>query len=327
MLAQTLQGSATESGLRPFNPFRDLAQVADLVEDAFREELALTGSEIVAEMRRWSGWRSWLWLINPPDLMSGGFVWTEGGRIVGNISIGLANPQRGFWLISNVAVYPEYRRRGLARQLLETALDWVRSQGGRKVFLQVRVDNEGARQLYRSFGFSSYHVAVEMRRPAELSLPSGTGSALGWRNAGRRDSAAVRELIQAATPPEAQQFQFADDFLQAQRTFDDRVNDWLAGRRTYQQVIAADTYLGALLRVRAYRRAPQHFLTVLVHPQERGVLEKEAIMRGLALLQGFPSRPVLSTASASTPETVAVLAETDFTEIRRLDQMKLEFGS
>lgn len=48
MLAQTLQGSATQSGLRPFNPFRDLAQVADLVQDAFREELALTGSEIAS---------------------------------------------------------------------------------------------------------------------------------------------------------------------------------------------------------------------------------------------------------------------------------------
>ena len=45
------------------------------------------------------------------------------------------------WLISNVAVHPEFRRRGIARGLIRHALDMIRAEGGRKVYLQVDVVN------------------------------------------------------------------------------------------------------------------------------------------------------------------------------------------
>ena len=323
MLAQTLQGSATQSGLRPFNPFRDLAQVADLVQDAFREELALTGSEIVAEMRRWAGWRSLLWLLDPPDLLSGGFVWVEEGRIVGNVSLGLANPRAGYWLITNVAVYPEYRRRGIARRLMETALEWTRAQGASKLFLQVSTGNEAARQLYQSLGFSTFHTAIEMRRAAGSAAPA--AAALVWRELRPSDAAAARELIEAAVPPQTREYQFTDDLPQSRRTFDDWLNDWLSGRRTAQRVADAGARLGALIRTRSYHRATQHSLTVLIHPAEQGRLEREAVAAGLALLQEWPACSALTTVSGLSPEIVLALTEAGFMEVRRLDQMKLEF--
>jgi ribosomal-protein-alanine acetyltransferase len=56
--------------------------------------------------------------------------------------------------ILNLAVAPEFRRRGIARALLRNA---TQSQGGR-LFLEVRESNEPARNLYREVGFSETGV-------------------------------------------------------------------------------------------------------------------------------------------------------------------------
>ncbi|HKV73554.1 MAG TPA: ribosomal protein S18-alanine N-acetyltransferase [Gemmatimonadales bacterium] len=55
--------------------------------------------------------------------------------------------------ILNLAVIPGYRRRGLARGLLEHSLALLRRDGIRQVFLEVRTSNQPAQQLYEHFGF------------------------------------------------------------------------------------------------------------------------------------------------------------------------------
>jgi len=55
--------------------------------------------------------------------------------------------------VTNIAVDPRLRRRGLARQLLTAILDDGRSRQLRSVTLEVRPTNEEARTLYESFGF------------------------------------------------------------------------------------------------------------------------------------------------------------------------------
>jgi ribosomal-protein-alanine N-acetyltransferase len=55
--------------------------------------------------------------------------------------------------INNLAVDPRWRRRGVARALLQAALDRGRRQGGVRAFLEVRMSNVAAQALYQSFGF------------------------------------------------------------------------------------------------------------------------------------------------------------------------------
>jgi len=68
--------------------------------------------------------------------------------------------------ILNVAVLPEYRRRGVGRTLLAT---WLGSVQG-TVFLEVRASNEAARTFYRSLGFEDF-----LLRPQYYALPPETG--------------------------------------------------------------------------------------------------------------------------------------------------------
>lgn len=70
------------------------------------------------------------------------------------------------WLVSgeleilNVATAPACRRRGVAATLLRHAFERARRRGLESAFLEVRVGNTGAIELYRKFGF-----AVVSRRP------------------------------------------------------------------------------------------------------------------------------------------------------------------
>ena len=77
--------------------------------------------------------------------------------------------------ILTVGVIPEVRRQGIGQQLLDALLAEARRREASAVFLEVRVDNEAAQELYRRNGFTTLRVrrgyydhgrvdAVEMQR-------------------------------------------------------------------------------------------------------------------------------------------------------------------
>ena len=55
--------------------------------------------------------------------------------------------------INNLAIRPNFRRRGLARQLLARVLDEAAGLGAPSATLEVRRSNAAARQLYEGAGF------------------------------------------------------------------------------------------------------------------------------------------------------------------------------
>lgn len=75
---------------------------------------------------------------------------SAGGRIIGYIV---------FWIlldelhILNLAVHPACRRRGIARRLLQEALQRARDRHCQTAWLEVRPSNTAALALYQSLGF------------------------------------------------------------------------------------------------------------------------------------------------------------------------------
>lgn len=55
--------------------------------------------------------------------------------------------------ITNVAVFPQYRRQGIARALIKALLEEARRLSLTTVTLEVRVSNEAAIALYAGMGF------------------------------------------------------------------------------------------------------------------------------------------------------------------------------
>jgi len=146
------------SSLRPFDARRDLSRVADLVELCFSDTLDQEGYNYLRQMRsaaRNSGYLRWAGLIAESNsLPMSGYVWEEDNRIVGNLTLIPYTALRyAYYLIANVAVHPDYRRRGIARSLTGAAIDYARRRGAQTVWLHVRDENQAAGDLYRSLGF------------------------------------------------------------------------------------------------------------------------------------------------------------------------------
>lgn len=78
------------------------------------------------------------------------FVVEEENRAVAYVSLRFVLDE-GY--LNNIAVLPDYRRRGYARALLNTLADEARELGLSFLTLEVRAGNEPAKALYRSLGY------------------------------------------------------------------------------------------------------------------------------------------------------------------------------
>ena len=62
------------------------------------------------------------------------------------------------WHVMNIAIAPEYRRRGIARSLMERLFEVTARDARRGYTLEVRVSNEAAIRLYEELGFKARGV-------------------------------------------------------------------------------------------------------------------------------------------------------------------------
>jgi ribosomal-protein-alanine acetyltransferase len=57
-----------------------------------------------------------------------------------------------------LVTHPDFRRLGIAKCLVNTAIDTAKSRGATKCFLEVRSKNSAARSLYAACGFSEQSI-------------------------------------------------------------------------------------------------------------------------------------------------------------------------
>ena len=194
MVSLSLSNTPTSAsnGVRPVNLKTDLAALADLIEVAFADSMDSSGRAAVREMRALSRFGTGLGMLaGMSDLVQGiglGYVWIQDGQLVGNVSIYPANKHSGSgqaWIIANVAVQPEYRGRGIARQLMHTSMEAIRSRRGARgspvaAILQVEDNNVPARRLYDSLGFVTEGIWRMWRRSSSARIPLPLNNGQGY---------------------------------------------------------------------------------------------------------------------------------------------------
>lgn len=144
--------------IRKLNPQKDLLEAADLIELCFGVHLDDDGKKYLRQIRSAARDKKYLrWTRVKGEMVSyplHGFVCEEGGNIVGNLSlIPFYWKRNWYYLIANVAVHPDFRQRGIARQLTIKAINHVENFGIKNMWLHVRENNHIARQLYKSLSF------------------------------------------------------------------------------------------------------------------------------------------------------------------------------
>jgi GNAT superfamily N-acetyltransferase len=115
----------------------------------------LSYDDFVASRSRIPGYDPALW-----------FLATVDGRLVGAMTVTRAAPERSAMHVSELAVLPEHRLRGVATALLHAAFEATRRDGMRLLYLFADSESEDeAPTLYASVGFETVQATTQLVRP------------------------------------------------------------------------------------------------------------------------------------------------------------------
>lgn len=136
----------SDTNVRAMSVRRDGRQVIALLELVFNQHLRSAGHHAISPGFSFKDFFAGREQVVP------GFVYSLNGRIVGNVSL-LESKTAGRYLIANVAVHPDFRRKGIARKMMQAVLGYIKKRAGHQVVLQVETDNHNAITLYQKLGF------------------------------------------------------------------------------------------------------------------------------------------------------------------------------
>jgi ribosomal-protein-alanine N-acetyltransferase len=97
-----------------------------------------------------------------------------GGKVVGynmcRIEFGLSNLKTAFGKkghVISIAILSDFRRMGIGRALMEAGLKGVKEGGANEIYLEVRVSNNPAIDLYKNLGFTVNKISEGYYRDGE----------------------------------------------------------------------------------------------------------------------------------------------------------------
>jgi ribosomal protein S18 acetylase RimI-like enzyme len=321
MVAHATSDSAVTHGLRPITSMHDLVGVAVLIERAFANDMDAGSRSHMREMR-WLGTTfGWLdWFAPSSQGLMPGYVWLEDGQIVGNVTVRKLSVFGHGWMIGNVAVAPEWRGRGIARQMMEASIDLVRHNHGGWIALQVRSDNDIARKLYQTLDFveTGEVVFLENRAPgADRAAQTNDG----LRPARASDMEPFYTLAQSLVPDSAR---WAEPVYRSlfDVSLERRLADWFTGEQHVWRVAENGDHLcgGALLAIKRRKRCARLYLWMV--PTQRGHYEDALIDSVLAEVH----HPIDLVAARLPGEHIAgrvALTTRGFRQVRAETSMKL----
>lgn len=325
MVAQATSSEHIQSGLRMISSSSDIVHVSRLVERAFAEDMDASGRRAMREMRWLGTLFGWMDMFGMPGQgVLPGFVWLENGQIVGNATVRrLSNLGRG-WMIGNVAVDPAWRRRGIARQLMQASLDLAREHEANWVALQVRSDNAAAHDLYKSLGFEDTGETVYFERVQFDPIAPPAQPVEGrLRPAVPSDADRIFALAQANVPDSVRWAEpvYRSSFdLGAERRF---VN-WLTRTQQVWRVVEVGDHIrgAALAEVNAWTRQGQLFLWIAPGRTDR--IEQLLVDAVLAEIT-TPVQTMLARLPGQLVAGRVALFTRGFRQVRALTHMRLQF--
>jgi hypothetical protein len=204
---------------------------------------------------------------------------------------------------------------------MRAATERASGRGARWVGLEVRVDNDVARQLYEDLGFQEVGRTLHMLRPSSARW-EGSRSRPGSLRRGRsRDADALVRLMLAAVPVEQRpllEIQEIDYRPSGTRALE----HWLRGEREVWWVVDEGTEIcGAVRAVRRSGDFPDQ-LEILVRRGHEGRLETALVRQGVASLKGSARRSIEVQLPLPCDQTLAALQKEGFQTLRTLVQMR-----
>lgn len=314
--------SQIQQGIRAFDPGRDLRAVADLIEVSFGGDLSAADLEVIQSIRSaaFLGPLIGVMAALVPTLRQAlqGFVWVHGGQVIGNVNWGRVPGVQGY-VISNVAVHPDHRRRGIARGLMERALEDLEAGGAPLVSLEVDHDNLPAHQLYTSLGFETVGARTELRwhDSAAPGTPSDGPDLVPLSGNRRRDY----EALLASAVSESERELGAPEEIGIRPGWVGRALTAAGWRRLIGWAVERAGELQAAVTVRTDPLTGRARLVMVIRPEVRGKVELPLLERALVALPPPRQARTRAVLYPSYSEGVDSLRGLGFVPIRTLDRM------
>lgn len=315
-------------GPRPINLNKDIPQVLKLLEICFGANIEHDGPRLFVSPGQPNHQPALLWRLSPAaSKLALGFVWEENGRIVGNVTV-LTTKQAERYLVVNVAVHPDHRRRGIAHHLMAAVQTMVQQRGGHQILLQVVKDNTAAVRLYESLAYTTLGSVTTWQTPVSRlrSLPPIVADEQivpRIRELRRSEWRAAHALDTLALPPDLN-WPEPLPFDAYRHNLLRRLGDFVNGRQIETWVTRSGdqlTGLGSILT----EWGRTHAISLRVHPAWQGQLERPLLAKLVRRLQYLPRRNVRIDHPDEDLVTSALLREANFQPKRTLTHMRLDF--
>lgn len=322
------RAETARNGPQPFDAGLHMRQVAQLVGKVFATELDDRGRSALREMELAGRLSPFLGGITSLALFSDelyGYVWIEDGRVVGNVTLQQGDDTGLRWRITNVAVLAEYRRRGIARILMQETLRAIARRGGAWAILQVRAGNDLAHRLYLDLGFVDICRDGLWRLSAAPACPPEPDPGVPLEPLRTLTGSEWLDLARGSRPPLAQwvaPLNPADYQVGLGRLVGEALGRWTGAFRVERWACWEQGRLVAAVETRADAFGGTDILRFAVRPDARGRVESALVARGLRSLAGKSWRPVLVEHSGDHREGVAALEAAGFKVERDLVTMR-----
>lgn len=288
--------------------YSDFQAIKHIFEVAFTEEYKQRGLDIVDRINRWQQLYPVVKLLasfnNPYQHLFNVHVYEdeEEKRIVGLIQISARSKDQTRWHLENIAVLPDQRGKGIAKQLLNYFFDTYSEKGVNRFTLEVDINNASAIKLYESIGFRIYTTIHYFKippkkladyKPEKVSLPE------GFRIAKTSDTQLLFDLYTSSTPSSIRivdQKTISDFHDTPIEQVSKYIKEYTKRSNQMHFVVEKDNIIIASLEIIAQYRKLPHVIRLLVH-SGYDELNENLLLYAFHVLADFPERSVLIAAS------------------------------
>jgi ribosomal protein S18 acetylase RimI-like enzyme len=310
--------------VRPIDIRRDLDALGELLAVAFADDATTVGSDLRAEVRML---KKLVPIVTVLRLVSetfrhvfDGFVIEDQGRFVSMVVTARPGAKSKHWRIGNVATHPDYRRRGLARRLVNRAIQHAKTHGAEMCLLEVRAENTPAYDLYRGLGFDHYDSTTVMKLeglPAVRVLPADgyTVRSMKYREWKPRYELARREVpqnVQSFVPVSKEDFHVSalEQLIEPVVRIAQKID---AHRWAFEK---DGQLVGSLsLAARRARAKVFHSINMRILSHHRPILAEPMLTLALHTLESYPRQVIRTQLRTSHTDQIEAFRKHGFVEI------------
>lgn len=292
--------------IRPakYNDFKAIKEIFSMV---FDEQYKNKGFDILDEIDKWQKIYPVIKVLatfqNSYKHLLDIYVYEdEEKKIAGLIQMSSRGSDQSRWHIEHLAVVPERRGKGIAKDLLEYVFDKYMNKSVNRFTIDVDIKNQNAVKLFESLGFRKYttihYFKIQAKKlidfkKTELSIPS------GFRPYKSSDAKCVFDLYVSCTPSSiriVEQKELSDFQIGAIQQVSQYIKEYANKSNHLHFVVEKDNIIIASLEIIVQLKKLPHIVRLLVHSGYED-LNEQLLIYSLNLLNDYPSNNIILAAS------------------------------